>query len=226
MVMTKMVPPPLLLLPRSHLYLPPPCTGVRDASASKYKHLSRDQPRATLASVADACAWCQVAILAIPGSPEDAAIAAAAKSLGPGIKGKVLIDATNPLGPYPELEVRWVQGTSCGEVLAAALPDAHVYKAFNTIGAEHMAAADGSRITGQRLTMLIAGAEDQASRRVVEAVVEGVGFLPEWVGPIRYARNLEAIAELWIHLGLPSAGLTKVVWGRDFHFQVIKKPGA
>jgi 8-hydroxy-5-deazaflavin:NADPH oxidoreductase len=107
---------------------------------------------------------------------------------------------------YPDLEIRWQQGTSAGEVLAAALPHSFVYKAFNTIGAEHMAAADGSRIFADPaasgpLTMLFAGADNADHRSTVEAIVEGVGFSPRYLGPIRYARNLEAIAELYIHLG-------------------------
>ncbi len=35
----------------------------------------------------------------------------AAALLGPGIVGKVLVDATNPLSPWPELDVLW-DGTS------------------------------------------------------------------------------------------------------------------
>ena len=56
----------------------------------------------------------------------------------------------------------------------------------------------GEGITGQQLTMLLAGAPE--GRDIAELVVAGVGFKPKYVGPIRYARNLEAIAELWIHL--------------------------
>ena len=49
------------------------------------------------------------------------------------------------------------------------------------------------------------------------------GFDPRYVGTIRYARNLEAIAELWIHLGIPAI-TTAERWGRDYHFQVLSKP--
>lgn len=45
----------------------------------------------------------------------------------------------------------------------------------------------------------------------------------QYVGPIRYARNLDAIAELWIHLSIPGCGEGAEDWGRDFHFQVVDK---
>ncbi len=181
----------------------------------------------------------------------------------PCCRTQVLIDVTNPLTKFPALEVRW-NGTSgeahplswvCsiiisslapptgGEVLAAALPGTHVFKAFNTVGAEQLGNADGSNINGEQLSMLIAGGPEVCEPHsllwtqwhvrspstvlqgvdVAKAVVAGVGFRPEYVGPIRYARNLEAIAELWIHLSAPPIGFTKEAWGRNFHFQVIKK---
>jgi hypothetical protein len=33
--------------------------------------------------------------------------------------------------------------------------------------------------------------------------------------------TLQAMAELWIHLGVPGAGFTSEEWGREFHFQTI-----
>lgn len=57
------------------------------------------------------------------------------------------------------------------------------------------------------------------------AVISASGFKPQYVGPIRYARNLEAIAELWHHLALPTWGdvpaEVSIEWGYNFHFQVI-----
>ncbi len=62
-------------------------------------------------------------------------------------------------------------------------------------------------------------------RDAVAAVISASGFKPQYVGPIRYARNLEAIAELWHHLAIPSWGdippEVSIEWGYNFHFQVI-----
>lgn len=148
---------------------------------------------------ADALSAADVIILATPSMVDDAAIQEFAKSLG-DMTGKIIIDATNPLGAFPEgLNVRWDKTNSGGEVLAEALPAAKVYKTFNTIGVEHMKNPYGK-------DMMIAGDPDDNARKIVEAVVKSVGFKPFYVGPIRYARNLEAIAELWIHMAVPPLG--------------------
>ena len=138
-----------------------------------------------------------------------------AKTLG-DMSGKVIIDATNPLGPFEEgLNVRWGMTTSGGEILAAALPTAKVYRAFNTVGVEHMKNALGK-------DMMIAGDPEEASRKIVEDVVAGVGFKPFYVGPIRYARNLEAIAELWIHMAVPPLAARTTT--RNFWFAILGDP--
>ncbi|KAH7617218.1 hypothetical protein Ndes2526B_g07811 [Nannochloris sp. 'desiccata'] len=202
--------------------------GVRgDPSTEKYKKLLKKQPLAHISTVHDAVNWGEVIILAVPGAYTDSEIQKVVEGLGPGVACKIVIDVTNPLSPsYPALETRiWKHdGISAGEAFAAALPKStFVYKAFNTIGAEHMDKASDFLPDGQRLTMLFAGSDDKVKRGVVEDVIAGVGFEPAYVGPIRYARNLEAMAELWIHLGLDGVGETKENWGRNFHFQVVRK---
>lgn len=62
-----------------------------------------------------------------------------------------------------------------------------------------MAAPDGSLVAGQRLTLMFAGPEER--RADAAAVVEAVGFQPEWVGHVRYARNLEVGAHSWRRRG-------------------------
>jgi hypothetical protein len=77
-----------------------------------------------------------------------------------------------------------------GEVLAEALPDTYVFKAFNSVGSEML--GDAERLMGEPITMLYAGPEEK--KEVAAGVIEQVGFVPSYVGPIRYARNLEVRA--------------------------------
>lgn len=160
-----------------------------------------------------------IIVLCVPGSPTDEGCAAIAKGLG-SCAGKVVIDATNPLTAFPGLEVRWT-GKSAGEIIAENLPEAAVYKAFNTIGVEHMIdPTGGASDVDKPEDMLVAGDDRPEFKAIALKLVKDVGYVPRYVGPIRYARNLEAIAELWIHLAVPPAGDTKENWGRNWNFQV------
>jgi predicted dinucleotide-binding enzyme len=191
--------------------------GVRDVK--KYARLEREQPGCSVAPVQDAVSWAEATILAIPGACSAEGVRAAAAALGPGVDGKALLDVTNHLTSDLEMPLLWESGTSGGECLAAALPHAAVFKAFNTTGYENMRAAGaGAGGNTERLTMLMAGPAG-AGRAAAEAVVAGAGFAPRRVGDIRWARNLEALAELYIQAARE--------WkGRSFHIQVVDVPRA
>ncbi|KAG5178098.1 hypothetical protein JKP88DRAFT_202007 [Tribonema minus] len=193
----------------------------RDPSSDKIKELLSSQAGTSADTTPNVVSWADVIILATPGAYEDEGITKLAESLG-DVTGKVIIDVTNPLSAFPGLEVRWKQGTSGAEVLQAALPNAIIYKAFNTLGVENMSHGDGSGFagwTGGQLSMMYAGGPEKNDQ--VATLIKAMGWIPAYVGPIRYARNLEAIAELWIHLGVPPAGTTSVFWGRNFVFEPI-----
>ena len=101
-----------------------------------------------------------------------------------------------------------------------------VYQAFNTVGKKQLGNPDGSFIPGHNvargpLTMLFCGPSDRQAD-AAEAI-DAVGFKPVFVGPIRYSRNLEAIAELWIHLAVQPGGFAHLPFGDEFHFQVAGK---
>lgn len=158
----------------------------------------------------------QVIILATRGLYDDREMKKFCKSLG-DMTGVIILDATNPLGDFAEgLPTRiWEEGISSGEKLQKYLPTAKVYKSFNTVGLEHMKEALGK-------DMMIAGDPDPAYRLIAEEVVKGVGFKPFYVGPIRYARNLEAMAELWIHMAIPGLGGRPT--SRNFWFSISGDP--
>lgn len=91
-----------------------------------------------------------------------------------------------------------------------------------------MSHPDGSQIAGYDfskrgpLKMLFCGPTEH--QEVAAEIISVVGFAPQYVGPMKYARNLEAIAELWVHLAVPPAGSTEANWGRGFHFQTEGGP--
>ncbi len=173
-------------------------------------------------TISEAVNWSEFILLTVPGVREPEQYSALASQLGAGAEGKVIIDATNPLAPYPALDIFWDGNKSAGELLQAALPKSFVYKGFNTVGLGHLGNPDGSQITGGRdsslgpLKMLFCGSADRHEQAA--QVIAGVGFQPLYVGPIRYSRNLEAIAELWIHLAIPGVGSPEE-WGFGFHFE-------
>jgi 8-hydroxy-5-deazaflavin:NADPH oxidoreductase len=184
--------------------------AARHPEKTKQKLAETNMKHLKVEDAATAIAAADILILAVPSVHTDGGIQEMAKSLG-DVSGKTIIDATNPLSEFQDgLQVRWPQGTSGGEVLQNLLPDSKVYKAFNTLGVEHMANAQGK-------DMLFAGPDDS-----IADVIAAVGYKPFYVGPIRYARNLEAIAELWIHCAIPP--LPAQYHGRDWTFSIAGNP--
>lgn len=188
--------------------------GARNPDKTKAALAEAKKDFLTVLPLADAIAAADVLILATPGAHTDEGIEALAKSLG-DVKDKIILDATNPLTEFADgLQVRWTQGTSGGEVLQKCLPDSKVYKCFNTIGREWMVRAKA--LEGE-MDMMYCGPDN-----AIDGLVAAVGFKPRYVGPIRYARNLEAIAELWIHGAIPPLPAKQL--GRDWGFVMRGNP--
>ena len=66
-------------------------------------------------------------------------------------------------------------------------------KAFNAIGAQHMA---NPWFGGQSASMFLCG-DDSAAKRTVAGLADALGFEPVDVGPLVQARLLEPLAMLW-----------------------------
>ena len=138
-----------------------------------------------------------IVVLAVPYG----AIGDVTAEIAPVIAGKVVIDPTNPLKPdYSGLVTEG--GPSGAEGIAAALPDARVVKAFNTLFAGNTANPDAH---GARLDHLFA-TDDDAARDAVWGLSTAIGFRPIHVGPLAAARELEAMTWLNIRLQLLGDG--------------------
>lgn len=119
------------------------------------------------------------------------------------LTGKTVIDITNPLtADYMGLTIG--HSTSAAEQIAAAVPGAHIVKAFNTLFAQVLGAgADFGN--GQTATVFVA-ADDDAAKQTVVGLAQGLGFAVVDAGALQNARYLEPLAGLNIYLGY-GAGL-------------------
>lgn len=149
-----------------------------------------------------------VVVLALPYPAGRDAVA----DYGTALTGSVLVDICNPVD-FATLDALVVPpGTSAAEQIAAeAAPGAPVVKAFNTTLANTLV---GGRVAGQPLDVLIAGDEGEAKLTVAELASSG-GLRPLDVGPLRRARELEALGLLNIAiqepLGLNYASAIKIL---------------
>ena len=181
--------------------------GVRDPAREKYQSLvSQTGGRAVLASNADAARAAQVIVLATPWSTTEGALADCG-----ALAGKIVVDATNPLGA--DLNLAMGLTDSGGEQVARWATGALVVKAFNSTGFNVM---DDPVLDGRHAAMFVAG-DDAAAKGVVLDLASAIGFEAIDAGPLKIARLLEPMAVLWIHCAYRQ-GLT-----RDYAFSLIRR---
>jgi len=143
-------------------------------------------------SIQSAVGPADAVILAVPfGAVKDIATETG------GLAGKVVIDLTNPLGMTADgLGLTIGFTTSGAEAIAALLPAAYIYKAFNQTGLENLGDAGGY---AHKPVMFVAG-DHAPGKPIVTRLVEDAGFEAIDAGGLRAARLLEPLAMLWIEL--------------------------
>lgn len=94
--------------------------------------------------------------------------------------------------------------------IADAAPEAHVVKAFNTIGANRMTAPV---VDETPATMFLAG-DDSESVGTTASLARDLGFEPIVAGGLTAAGHLEHLARFWIHLSQHH--------GRDIAFRLLR----
>ena len=182
--------------------------GVRDPKNDKTRQLVQSLgAHAQAGTVAEAAAFGEVVVLATPWGAAEAAIRAAGD-----LRGKMLIDCTNPLKPDDSgLELGF--STSAAEQVAKWAKGAKTFKAFNTTGSNNMA---NPVIDNIRTVMFVCG-DDEAVKPTVLQLVADVGFDAVDAGKLVIARLLEPWAMLWIHLALTGSA------GREFGFALLRR---
>jgi NADPH-dependent F420 reductase len=149
---------------------------------------------AKAADVKEAVEMADLVLLAVPYD----AVKEVISQVGPQLKDKVLIDATNALTEdYSALKLGFT--TSAAEEIAKLAPGAKVVKAFNTIFAS-VYASQNPKINGNTISVFYAGDDPDAKAKVAE-LIDKMGFDAVDAGPLKAARNLEPLALLNIGLG-------------------------
>jgi predicted dinucleotide-binding enzyme len=168
--------------------------GSREAGNAKGVAWAKEMgANASAGTFADAATFGEVVVLATLGVANESAL----KAAGPDtMRGKVVIDATNPLdfsgGMPPRLAVSG--NDSAGERVQRLLPDAHVVKAFNTVGNAFMFRPE---FPGGPPDMFIAGNSDDAKKNVA-GILKEFGWGVVDAGGIESSRYLEAMCMVWV----------------------------
>jgi len=162
--------------------------GVRDAAAANA--FASGLSNVTVTTPAEAAAAADIIILALPYG---AALEAAAL---PALKGKIVVDISNPVKPdFSGLSIGHT--TSAAEELQKTAPDAKIVKAFNTIFAGLF---DAPIELTRNVPVFLAG-NDAAAVDAVADLVTKAGFAVEKVGGLDGARLVEPVGMLNIRFG-------------------------
>ena len=152
--------------------------------------------RASAGTFADAAAFGELIVLSTLWTGTENAILLAGSQ---NFAGKTVIDTTNPLVASDGLPSLALGTTdSGGEQVQRWLPDAHVVKAFNIVGAPHMV---HPALPGGPPDMFIAGNED-AAKAIVTDILTAFGWSTIDIGGIEGARLLEPLCILWVLYGV------------------------
>lgn len=143
-------------------------------------------------------------ILAVPYP----ALASIAKQYQQELKGKVVVDITNPLNFKTWDELVVPADSSAAQQLQTALLDSQVLKAFNT----NFAATLISGKVGQNVTtVLVAGDDDDAKQVLKDALVQSPLRVMD-AGKLKRARELEAVGFMQMTL----AASKQIGWDGGF----------
>ncbi len=151
-------------------------------------------PQASIGSFADAAASAELIVLAVKGK---AAMDVLRLAGAENVKGKPVIDATNPIEDAPPVNgvLRFFTSPneSLMEQLQAEFPGAKFVKAFNSVGSVSMVDPE---FEGGPPTMFICG-NDEAAKKSATGILHEFGWETADMGGAEAARAIEPLCILW-----------------------------
>ncbi len=173
--------------------------GTRNTAKEEVVKWKSENPGGNVGTFDEAAAFGELIILATKGT----VAADAVRLAGPAnFTGKTVIDTTNPIAAAPPvkgvLQYFTSPNQSLMESLQELLPEAHLVKAFNSVGAYKMYKPDYKGIVP---TMFICG-NNEAAKKTVTSILTIFGWETEDLGKIEAARAIEPLAMLWCIPGM------------------------
>jgi 8-hydroxy-5-deazaflavin:NADPH oxidoreductase len=161
----------------------------------------------------EAAKWGDIAVLAVKGSAAEEAVRGARIE---HFKGKLVLDATNPIADAPPQDgvLKFFTGPneSLMERLQTLAPDAHFVKAWSCVGNAFMVDPD---FGGLKPTMFICG-NDEGAKAEATKILERFGWETADMGTAVAARAIEPLCMLWCIPGMRGGG-----WSHAF--KLLKK---
>jgi predicted dinucleotide-binding enzyme len=131
----------------------------------------------------EAAAFGEVLLISVPYG----ALPQIGKDLGDLLKGKAVIDTSNPFTNRDGEIANWAREKGAGLASAELLPGARIVRAFNAVGAARM--ADAAQRGGPRSGMPMAG-DDKQAIALATRLVRDAGFEPVLVGGLVMGKHL------------------------------------
>lgn len=166
--------------------------ATREPDGDKGHDLKTAVGEAVVCDYATAAKEAELAVFCVNwGGAEEAAHMIEPENLA----GKTVIDTSNPLQPVEGgVKIKDGMSMSAGQMVQGWFSEAHVVKAFNSVGADTMY----KPAFDSKPTMFIAG-DDAEAKSQVRDITEAFGWEAVDAGSLEYAHELESLAILWIN---------------------------
>jgi hypothetical protein len=178
--------------------------AAKDRESESVRKALERNPRLVVSTPGDAVRAAEVVFLATPFAANEVAL----RPLAGDLKGKVLVDCTNPVGPGLTHGLNNAQSGS--EFVQQLVPGARVVKAFTIYGFENF---EDNRYpaSGVKPAMLYCG-NDAEAKRSVATLVRDLGWDPLDVGGLEQALHLEHMTLLWVRMVRMNGASPHLVW--------------
>ncbi len=178
--------------------------AARDPISESVKNAVAKNPDFALTSPRAAVKGAEVVFLATPFQANEAAL----KSVAEELKGKILVDCTNPVGPNFTHGLKNKQSGS--EMVQGLVPKAKVVKAFTIYGFENFENPSFPNYNVKPVMMYCG--QDESAKKTVGTLIKQLGWEPLDVGGLEQALHLEHMTLLWVRMVRVGGHSPNMVW--------------